>query len=140
TLLAAVIDRGSDTDLQLIDLTTLKGRSVTLPIRGSVSQLRWRAGSRELGFTLGSLKAQGDVYSVDASLGTVTRWTSSETSFNADVLPAPEVVEWKSFDGTVIPGVLYKPAPRFTGPRPVLVNIHGGPHSFERARWQGRSN
>ena len=140
TLLAAVIDRGSDTDLQLIDLTTLKARSVALPTRGSVSQLRWRAGSRELGFTLGSLKAQGDVYSVDASLGTVTRWTSSETTFNADALPLPEVVEWKSFDGTMISGVLYKPAARFTGPRPVLVNIHGGPDELQRVRWQGRSN
>ena len=140
TLLAAVIDRGSDTDLQLIDLTTLKGRSVTMPTRGSISQLRWRPGSRELGFTLASLKAQGDVYSVDASLGTVTRWTSSETTFNADALPLPEVVEWKSFDGTVISGVLYKPAARFTGPRPVLVNIHGGPDELQRVRWQGRSN
>jgi dipeptidyl aminopeptidase/acylaminoacyl peptidase len=140
TLLAAVVDRGSDTDLQLIDLTTLKVRSIAMPTRGVISQLQWRPGSRELGFTLASLKAQGDVYSLDASLGTVTRWTNSETTFNADVLPAPEVVEWKSFDGTVISGVLYKPATRFTGPRPVLVNIHGGPDGLARARFQGRSN
>jgi dipeptidyl aminopeptidase/acylaminoacyl peptidase len=140
TILAAVVDRGSDTDLQLIDLTTLKARSIAMPTRGVISQLRWRPGSRELGFTLASLKAQGDVYSLDASLGTVTRWTNSETTFNADVLPVPEVVEWKSFDGTVISGVLYKPSTRFTGPRPVLVNIHGGPDGLSRARFQGRSN
>ena len=140
TLIAAVADTGSATALQLIDLATLKARLVPIPVAGVISQLRWRTGSRELGFNLGSVKSQGDVYSVDASLGTVTRWTSSETSFNPDVLPAPEVVEWKSFDGTLISGVLYRPAAKFGGPRPVFVNIHGGPDERERARWLGRSN
>ena len=140
TSLAAVIDRGSTTELQVIDLSTLKGRALSLPAAGAVTQLRWRPGSREIGFNLGSVKAQGDVYSIDVSLGTVTRWTNSETTFNADVLPPPEVIEWKSVDGTLLSGVLYRPAARFTGPRPVMVNIHGGPDSAERARWQGRSN
>ena len=140
TVLAAVIDRGSSTDLELYDLTTLKPRPIPLPTKGTVTQLRWRPKSRELAFTLASIKSQGDVYSADISLGTVARWTTSETTFNADLLPAPEVVEWKSFDGTRISGVLYRPATRFTGARPVLVNIHGGPDGVERARWQGRSN
>jgi dipeptidyl aminopeptidase/acylaminoacyl peptidase len=141
TVLAAVIDRGASSELQLIDTTTLKGRAVPTPLKGVITQLRWRPASRELAFTLASLKSQGDVYSVDASLGTLTRWTISETTFNPDVLPAPEVVEWKSFDGTAISGVLYRPPAKFTGPRPVLVNIHGGPSdTVERARWQGRSN
>ena len=140
SLIAAIVDRGSASELQLIDTTTLKGRVVALPAQGSVSQLNWRPGSRELGFNLSSVRSQADVYSLDASLGTVTRWTNSETTFNADLLPPPEVVEWKSFDGTVISGVLYRPPAQFTGPRPVLVNIHGGPAQTERARWQGRSN
>ena len=140
SLLAAIVDTGSATDLQLIDVATSKARVVPMPLKGLVTQLRWRPGSRELGFSFATVKSQGDVYSVDASLPTVTRWTSSETSFNPDVLPAPEVVEWKSFDGTVISGVLYRPAAKFTGPRPVIVNIHGGPDVGERARWLGRSN
>jgi dipeptidyl aminopeptidase/acylaminoacyl peptidase len=140
TSLAAVVDRGSTTELQLIDLSTLKGRVLPTPLAGSVTQLRWRPGSREIGFTHASVKAQGDVYSVDVSLGTMTRWTSSETTFNPDVLPAPEVIEWKSADGVTISGVLYRPAAKFAGPRPVMMNIHGGPDLLERARWLGRSN
>lgn len=140
SLIATMVDRGSTDELQLIDTTTLKARTIALPMPGVVSQLRWRPGSRELGFALASLKTFGDVYSVDASLGSVSRWTASETTFNPEVLPPPEVVEWKSFDGTAISGVLYRPAPQFTGPRPVLVNIHGGPDGNERARWIGRSN
>jgi dipeptidyl aminopeptidase/acylaminoacyl peptidase len=140
TQIAVVIDKGTSTELQLIDVTTMKPRTFAAIPRGLVSQLHWRPGSREIGFTLGSIKAQGDVYSLDTSLGTVTRWTSSEASFNPDVLPAPEVVEWKSADGMTISGVLYRPSSRFNGPRPVLVNIHGGPDTSERVRWQGRSN
>ena len=46
----------------------------------------------------------------------------------------------KSFDGTTITANLYKPAAKFTGPRPVMVQIHGGPDDRDRVRWQGRSN
>jgi dipeptidyl aminopeptidase/acylaminoacyl peptidase len=105
-----------------------------------VTQLRWRPASREIGFTLGSIKAQGDVYSVDMASQTLTRWTMSETTFNPDTLPSPEVVSWKSFDGELISGILYRPAPRFTGPRPIMIQLHGGPDSRERAVFRGRSN
>jgi dipeptidyl aminopeptidase/acylaminoacyl peptidase len=134
------VDRGLTTELQLIDLSTLKARTLPVPLAGAITQLRWRPGSREIGFTLASVKAQGDVYSIDASLGTVTRWTSSEASFNPEVLPTPEFVEWKSFDGTMISGVLYRPSSRFAAPHPVMINIHGGPDERERTRWLGRSN
>ncbi len=57
-----------------------------------------------------------------------------------DSLPDAEIVEWKSFDGRMISGILYRPAARFTGPRPVIVNVHGGPERRERPRGLGRSN
>jgi dipeptidyl aminopeptidase/acylaminoacyl peptidase len=139
-LLAAVIDRGSTSELQVIDLTTLKPRALPAIPKGIVTRVQWRPGSREVGFTLNAPNIPADVYSVDASLGNLQRWTTSEVSFNADVLPTPEVVEWKSFDGEQISGIFYRPSAKFTGPRPVLVSIHGGPDSRDRMRWQGRSN
>lgn len=140
SLLAFAQDHGSHSELQVLDLTTLKPRPLPVITKGTVSQIRWRPGSREVGFTLASVKAQGDAYSVDTSLATLTRWTASETTFNPEVLPPPEVVGWKSFDGQVITGILYRPAAKFTGPRPVMVQIHGGPDARDRARWLGRSN
>jgi dipeptidyl aminopeptidase/acylaminoacyl peptidase len=140
TLMAVVVDKGAYTELQLIDLTTLKPRSLPALPKGLVTQLRWRPGSRELGFSFGSVKSQGDAYSLDASLGTLSRWTTSETTFNPDVLPFPDVIEYKSFDGTPISAVVYRPAAKFTGPRPVLVQFHGGPDLRERAQFRGRSN
>lgn len=140
SLAAYAVSRGSSTDLQVLDLTTLKARPLPDIPKGTVTRIAWRSKSREVGFTLASVRSQGDVYSVDTSLGTLTRWTTSETTFNADSLPAPEVISWKSFDGETISGVLYRPAGKFTGPRPVEIYIHGGPDQHENARWQGRSN
>ncbi len=140
-MLAVVVDKGATSELQIIDLTTLKPRPVPAMAKGTVSQIHWRPGSREVGFTLGSARELGDVYSVDTSLGTLTRWTTSEVNFNPEaLLPAPEVVEWKSFDGLAISGIYYHPAARFTGPRPVMINIHGGPDLRERFAFRGRSN
>ncbi|MEO6239126.1 MAG: prolyl oligopeptidase family serine peptidase [Vicinamibacterales bacterium] len=140
SMIAYVVDKGATTELQVINAATLKARTLPAIPRGIVSQLRWRPGSREIGFTLGSVKAQGDVYSVDIGAVTLTRWTMSETTFNPDVLPSPEVVSWKSFDGEIISGILYRPAARFTGARPVMIQIHGGPDIRERAVFRGRSN
>lgn len=137
-LAALVIDRGISDEVQLLDLTTLKMRALNGVPKGEIFYLHWRPGSHEVGFTVGKIKP--DVYSVDVSLGTVTRWTNSETTFNSDVLPPPEIITWKSFDGLPITGVYYRPPARFTGPRPVLINIHGGPDDRERPRFLGYSN
>jgi dipeptidyl aminopeptidase/acylaminoacyl peptidase len=59
---------------------------------------------------------------------------------NPDTLPDAEIVRWKSFDGLEITGVLYRPPARFAGPRPVIINVHGGPVERERPRAIGRSN
>jgi dipeptidyl aminopeptidase/acylaminoacyl peptidase len=103
----------------------------------------WRGDSSEVAFTLSSLRTFADVFSVNARTGAVDRWTKSEFgAFDPDALPEPEIVRWKSFDGLMISGVLYRPPTRFTGPRPVIINIHGGPGgstSRERPRYQGRS-
>ena len=93
-----------------------------------ITRIGWRPNSKQVAFTLANVKTYGDVFAVDASLGTLTRWTASEVGgFNPEVLPSPEMIEWKSFDGLAISGILYKPPARFTGPRPVMINIHGGP-------------
>jgi dipeptidyl aminopeptidase/acylaminoacyl peptidase len=139
-MIAVILDRGEHTDLQVLDLGTLKARPVPALGPGVMSQLMWRPGSREVAFTLASIKSQGDVYSVDTSLGTVTRWTFSEVSFNPDALPPPEVIRWKSEDGLTISGILYRPSTKFTGPRPVMIALHGGPEARDRVRFQGRSN
>jgi dipeptidyl aminopeptidase/acylaminoacyl peptidase len=140
SMMALLIDRGSTNELRVVDLGTMKARPLPALPPGVISQLRWRPGSREIGFSLASLKSPGDVYSIDTSLGTLSRWTTSEITFNADSLPPPEVVQFKSADGIPISAILYRPAAKFTGARPVMVQLHGGPYVRDRVRFQGRSN
>lgn len=44
----------------------------------------------------------------------------------------PELVEFPSFDGRMIPAWLYKPKGQGQGRLPVVLSIHGGPESQER--------
>ena len=139
--LAVVFDKGAANELQVLDVGTLKARTLPAIPNGLISQLQWRPGSHELAFTYTSAKVPSDVYSIDASLGTLTRWTSSESTFNTELLAQPEVVDWKSADGVPISAVLYRPPAKFTGRRPVMVSFHGGPDLLRsQANFVGRQN
>jgi len=111
-----------------------------LPL-GVVTSLRWHKNGHELGFSLTNARGPGDCYSLDVMTGKIERWTTSETAVKTDAFPEAELVKWKSFDGKMISGFLYKPpAAKFTGKRPVLVVIHGGPEGQSQPTFLGRSN
>ncbi len=109
--------------------------------KGVIGSMEWHPSGKELGLTLSSARSPSDAYSVDPASGTLERWTESETGgLNAATFSEPELVRWKSFDGKTISGFLYLPPARFTGPRPLMINIHGGPESQARPGFQGRNN
>jgi dipeptidyl aminopeptidase/acylaminoacyl peptidase len=110
-----------------------------LPV-GVVTSLRWHRNGHELGFSLTNARGPGDCYSYDVATGKLERWTTSETAVKTDAFPQAELVRWKSFDGAEISGFLYKPPAKFTGKRPVLVVIHGGPEGQTQPTFLGRSN
>jgi dienelactone hydrolase len=95
----------------------------------------------ELGFTLSSATSPADAFSLTAG-GEVKRWTVSETGgLDPTRNREPELIRLKSFDGREVSGFLYRPDPaKFAGPRPLLVNIHGGPEGQSRPGFQGRNN
>jgi dipeptidyl aminopeptidase/acylaminoacyl peptidase len=124
-------------------LAAATGRELPVPALpvGLIGGLRWHSSSRELGFTLTTASQPADVYSIEPATRRLTRWTRSETGgLDLSDLPEPELVEWPSFDGRKIPGFLYRPPRRFTGPRPVMVVIHGGPEGQSRPGFLGRAN
>jgi dipeptidyl aminopeptidase/acylaminoacyl peptidase len=57
-----------------------------------------------------------------------------------DALPEARLVRWPTFDGREITGFYYHPPARFTGKRPVIIDIHGGPESQYRPVFLGRLN
>ncbi len=103
-----------------------------LPI-GVISDLKWHNNSTELAFNLKSPRTPNDVYSLDVKTGKVERWTKSVNGgLDLEKLPLPELIQWKSFDGKTISGFLYRPSAGFTGKRPVIIDIHGGPEEQYR--------
>ena len=141
TTIAFVTNEEGLSVLHLLDTASGKEKPAPkLPV-GLVFGLEWHNNGRDLGLGLASARSPSDVYSIDVTNGKLERWTESETGgLNAATFSEPELVRWKSFDGKTISGFLYRPNPRFSGPRPVIVNIHGGPEGQSRPGFQGRSN
>lgn len=75
----------------------------------------------------------GEVATVDRTSGAVTTWTSHGKSERR--LFSHEEREFTISDGTVVHGWLLRDPDR-TGPRPLLVDIHGGPHNA----WNGAAD
>ena len=140
--LATVFNVDGRDELRLFD--PVSGKELARPNipGGQVSGLKWHEKRvSELAFTLNSPQSPATISSVDTAAGAAQRWTTADT---AGVDPASfrdaEVVRWKSFDGRMISGVLTRPPPRFAGPRPVIVAIHGGPEAQATVNFNARFN
>src|SRR5438309_779740 len=139
--IACVTDEAGISVLHVIDATTGVGRRLPALPAGLISGLRWRQTGAELGFTLTSARAPADAYSLDLGRGALTRWTESETAgLDTRDFAEAELVRWPSFDGREISGFLYTPPAKFTGRRPVIINIHGGPEGQSRPGFLGRND
>ncbi len=127
---------------RVLDTATGKHRLVAGLPDGVIAAGEWHADGRHLAFSVGSARSTSDVYVWDAvEGGPAIRWTESELGgLVADTLVEPRAIDWQSFDGLEIRGFLYPAAPRFTGRRPVIINIHGGPEGQSRPIFQGRNN
>jgi dipeptidyl aminopeptidase/acylaminoacyl peptidase len=141
--LAFVTNEDGVAKLYLLDTATDRQEPVELTGlgHGRIDDLQWHANNHDLAFTFSSARSPADAYSLDTATGKVDRWTESETGgLDASGFSEPELVHWRSFDGKTISGFLYRPPARFTGPRPVVISIHGGPESQYRPGFLGRSN
>jgi len=127
--------------LHLLDPASGRERPRPKLPAGSVSGLGWHNNSRDLAFQLDSTTAPADVYSLDVKNGRVDRWTESETGgLDLQELAEPELIRWKGRDGLDLSGFLYRPPARFTGKRPVIISVHGGPEGQSRPGFLGRNS
>ena len=127
--------------LHLLDVASGKERPVPKLPAGNIGIVSWHDNNSDLAFDMDSAQSPNDLYSLNVNTGKVDRWTTSETGgvVTSD-LQEPELVKWKSFDGMEISGFLYKPPAKFTGKRPVMINIHGGPEGQSTPGFVGRNN
>jgi dipeptidyl aminopeptidase/acylaminoacyl peptidase len=119
--------------LHLFDLKTAKEiTDPTIPL-GVVSELKWHSNSTDLAFNFKSPRTANDVYAINLSSGKAELWAKSVTNdVDTNKFALPEIIYWTSFDKRTISGFLYRPPAKFTGKRPVIIDIHGGPEEQYR--------
>ncbi len=109
---------------------------------GSVAQSHFHPRLPLLAVTFIDSKSPSTIGVLDPATGALERWTAPFAPAGVDVssFGGQEIVRWPSFDGRAISGLLSSPPARFTGPRPVLVTIHGGPEEQARFGFLGRTH
>jgi dipeptidyl aminopeptidase/acylaminoacyl peptidase len=142
TLVAARANVDGRDELRLFDAHTLRELPAPALPAGGVRSAHFHPALPELAFSLDSAQSPSQVYSLDPASGQVRPWTrpGGMTGLGTQRLEDPQIVRWTSFDGRAISGILSLPPARFTGPRPVLVDIHGGPAGQAMLGFMGRYN
>ncbi|MGH9676603.1 MAG: TolB family protein, partial [Candidatus Acidiferrum sp.] len=92
-------------------LETGTGKETAVPKlhAGVIGAIRWNGNNTEIGFTMQTARAAADCYSLNVTTGKLEKWTASESAVKTDQFPEAELVKWKSFDGKMFSGFLYKP-------------------------------
>jgi dipeptidyl aminopeptidase/acylaminoacyl peptidase len=141
-LIGLIANQDGLTVLHLIDARTGSDiHLVNFPVGYVFGALCWHKNGRYLGFSMDSVRSPADAYALDTKTLAVERWTYSEKgTVNTDSFVEPKLVRWKSFDGLPLSGFLYSPPAKFSGKRPVIIDIHGGPEGQFQPYFQGRDN
>jgi len=135
--IALVANEDGLSTLHLLDAAAGKPLLAPKLPPGLIGGLRWHRNNRDLAFAFTSARNPVDCYSVDVTTNEMERWTTSETAVHTDAFADAELIRWKSFDGKTISGFLYRPPAKFTGKRPVLIEIHGGAGRTEPSGFSG---
>ena len=101
---------------------------------GRIGRIGFDPAGKRLAITLESPQSPRDVYVLEVERNVVVRYTRSEAG-TVDPLQfvAAELIRFPTFDrvnggNRKVPAFVYRPKDQ-PGPRPVLIDIHGGPES-----------
>ena len=123
------VNQDGSTVLRIVDAKT--GKPLPLPklpggeMRGAV----FSDSGKLLAFYINGDRSPNNLYVYDLKTKKANKLTESlNKEINPDDLVEAEVVRFKSFDGTVIPSIYYKPkGASLTSKVPAVVFVHGGP-------------
>jgi dipeptidyl aminopeptidase/acylaminoacyl peptidase len=111
-----------------------------IPI-GLIGGANFTKDNQSIFFVQSTAQSAADVYKLNLKSGKIERWTASELGeMQQSDMSTPKFIEWKSFDNLTISGFYYPASPKFTGKRPVLIIIHGGPEGQSLASFLGSNN
>ena len=141
TNLIFMTNEGGLHKIYLMDTTTKKYKEIkNIPV-GLFGGMNFTKDGKYLFFTQSTAESSSDVYRLDLKTNKMEQWTESELGeMQKANMSKPKLIEWTSFDKLKISGFYYPASPKFTGKRPVLINIHGGPEGQSMASFLGSSN
>jgi dipeptidyl aminopeptidase/acylaminoacyl peptidase len=127
---AAVLIVNEDGRSRLLVIDPRTGRELPAPriAEGIISSAMFQRGTLEFAFEWSCAQSPPGVYACDLATGRTTEWIRPDpVDPVASAQPSHVLFRYPSFDGRLIPAYVRRPDPKFRGPRPVLVLIHGGP-------------
>jgi dipeptidyl aminopeptidase/acylaminoacyl peptidase len=119
-----------DDGTQNICRIAITGGEVTRPVGGRVMVYSYSlAKSGEVAAQIDRMDRPSEIYGLAGAGGNLTRLTHTNDALIAQLrLSSGEYVHFKSKDGTVVTGYLYKPLDYSAGKKvPTLIHPHGGP-------------
>ncbi|MDG0852879.1 S9 family peptidase [Roseateles puraquae] len=139
--LAAQFNIDGRDELRFFDATT--AQKLPAPAKlpsGNVGTASYHHGRGDLAFSVSNAQGPSQIYSLGSD-GQVQQWTRAAAAPGMDTsgFSEQQIIRWKSFDGLSISGLMTRPPKKFTGKRPVLISIHGGPESQATVGFLGRS-
>jgi dipeptidyl aminopeptidase/acylaminoacyl peptidase len=141
-LLAARANVDGRDELRLFNARNFKQLPLPQLPAGSVTATDFHRRLGELAFSVNSAKGPSQIHTLDPKSGSVEQWTRAYAPPGVDMASFSDqaIVRWPSFDGRSISGLLTMPPERFTGRRPVLILIHGGPEGQAKMGFLARHN
>ena len=128
------VNADGSTALTITDTRT--NRPVTLRgiPEGDLGGVRFNRDETTIAFTVTSDTSPADIFVADLASGEARRLTRAlNPAIDERQLVNATVARFRSYDGTQIPGILYRPREASAGnPVPAIVLVHGGPGGQSR--------
>jgi dipeptidyl aminopeptidase/acylaminoacyl peptidase len=130
----SAINEDGSTRLTITDTRTRRPVRLTGLPDGDVGGVRFNRDETMIAFTVASDTSPADIFVADLATGRARRLTHAlNPAIDERQLVTASVARFPSYDGTRIPGILYRPREASAAhPVPAVVLVHGGPGGQSR--------
>ncbi len=102
--------------------------------QGDLRQVRFTPDEKSIGFAINASNAPSNIFTANLKKDKFRQYTQAlNKDINPNHLVTSRVARYESFDGTMVPGILYQPKnANAENPAPAMVWVHGGPGGQSR--------